>query len=115
LIFDNVVIRFSARVSEERTFGLLDAGTAEPVLLPPNPVHRFYTGGPGIDALRGSGADSSSDAPEDWVASTSTSLGNESEGLATLADGRLLRDVIATGSRISARRTSSAGAPTRRS
>jgi mannose-6-phosphate isomerase len=66
-----------------------------PLLLPPNPVHRFYRGGDGIDQLRGVVAGSGPGAPEDWVGSTTTSLGNDREGLALLADGRLLRDVIA--------------------
>ena len=66
-----------------------------PLLLPPNPVHRFYRGGDGIDRLRGVVAGGGPGAPEDWVGSTTTSLGNDREGLALLADGRLLRDVIA--------------------
>jgi mannose-6-phosphate isomerase len=66
-----------------------------PVVLPPNPVFRFYRGGPGIDALRGVEPGTGPGAPEDWVASTTTSFGNDTEGLATLADGRVLRDVIA--------------------
>ncbi len=66
-----------------------------PLLLPPNPVHRFYRGGDGIDRLRGVAAGEGPGAPEDWVGSTTTSLGNDREGLALLADGRLLRDLIA--------------------
>lgn len=66
-----------------------------PMLLPPNPVFRFYKGGDGIDRLRGLEPGSGPGAPEDWVASTTTSFGSETEGLASLADGRLLRDVIA--------------------
>jgi len=66
-----------------------------PLPLPPNPVHRFYRGGEGIDALRGVVSQPGSAAPEDWVASTTTSLGSDSEGLSRLADGRLLRDLIA--------------------
>jgi mannose-6-phosphate isomerase len=65
-----------------------------PVVLPPNPVFRFYRGGPGIDALRGVEPGTGPGAPEDWVASTTTSFGHDTEGLARLADGRVLRDVI---------------------
>lgn len=68
---------------------------AAPVLLPPNPVFRFYRGGPGIDALRGLEPGAGPAAPEDWVGSTTTSFGHDSEGLQTLADGRVLRDAIA--------------------
>lgn len=66
-----------------------------PVILPPNPVFRFYRGGPGIDVVRGLEPGTGPGAPEDWVGSTTTSFGSDSEGLATLPDGRLLRDVIA--------------------
>lgn len=65
-----------------------------PVVLPPNPVFRFYRGGPGIDALRGVEPGTGPGAPEDWVASTTTSFGHDREGLAALAGGRILRDVI---------------------
>jgi mannose-6-phosphate isomerase len=66
-----------------------------PVVLPPNPVFRFYRGGPGIDAFRGVEPGTGANAPEDWVASTTTVFRNPAVGLAALADGRLLRDVIA--------------------
>ncbi|MGH2863039.1 MAG: class I mannose-6-phosphate isomerase [Solirubrobacteraceae bacterium] len=66
-----------------------------PVPLPPNPVFRFYKGGDGIDRFRDVEPGSGPGAPEDWVGSTTTSFGNDSEGLASLADGRVLRDVIA--------------------
>ncbi len=66
----------------------------KPLLLPPNQFHRFYRGGARIDALRGvpEGEDG---RPEDWVGSTATSFGSDSEGLSRLEDGRLLRDAIA--------------------
>ncbi len=64
-------------------------------MLPPNPVFRFYRGGQGIDLVRGLEAGTGPGAPEDWVGSTTTSFGHEHEGLSTLADGRVLRDVIA--------------------
>jgi mannose-6-phosphate isomerase len=65
------------------------------VILPPNPVFRFYRGGPGIDVVRGRVAGTGPGAPEDWVGSTTTSFGQDHEGLTTLGDGRVLRDVIA--------------------
>jgi len=65
----------------------------KPVLLPPNQFHRFYKGGARIDALRGEpqGADG---RPEDWVGSTATSWGSDSEGLSRLADGTILKEAI---------------------
>jgi mannose-6-phosphate isomerase len=69
--------------------------TPGPMLLPPNPVFRFYRGGAGIDRFRGVEPGSGPGAPEDWVGSTTTSFGNDTEGLAALEDGRILRDVIA--------------------
>ncbi len=65
-----------------------------PLLLPPNPVFRFYKAGAGIDAFRGLGPGTGPGAPEDWVGSTTTSFGHETEGLARLADGRTLKDVV---------------------
>ena len=65
------------------------------MLLPPNPVFRFYKGGAGIDRFREIEPETGPGAPEDWVASTTTSFGHDKEGLAALQDGRLLRDVIA--------------------
>jgi mannose-6-phosphate isomerase len=64
-----------------------------PLLLPPNQFHRFYRGGARIDALRGrpAGADG---RPEDWVGSTATSFGHQTEGLSRLDDGTLLRDLL---------------------
>ncbi len=70
-------------------------GPLGPSVLPPNPVFRFYEGGPGIDAIRGLTTGSGSGAPEDWVGSVTTVLGHQREGLATLADRSLLRDRIA--------------------
>ena len=66
----------------------------KPLLLPPNQFHRFYSGGARIDALRGvpEGEDG---RPEDWVGSTATSFGSDTEGLSRLEDGRVLRDAIA--------------------
>ncbi len=69
---------------------------AQPMLLPPNRLERFYAGGPRIDAFRGqrSGESGASGGPEDWVGSTTTSFGEASEGLSRLGDGRPLRDAI---------------------
>ena len=65
----------------------------KPLVLPPNPGHRFYRGGARIDALRGvpQGEDG---RPEDWVGSTATSWGSATEGLSRLEDGSVLKDVI---------------------
>ena len=65
----------------------------KPLILPPNQFHRFYKGGARIDELRGvpQGEDG---RPEDWVGSTATSWGSESEGLSRLEDGTVLKDVI---------------------
>jgi mannose-6-phosphate isomerase len=65
----------------------------KPFVLPPNQFHRFYRGGARIDALRGepSGEDG---RPEDWIGSTTTAFGDESEGLSRLEDGRVLRDLV---------------------
>ena len=62
-------------------------------LLPPNQFHRFYRGGARIDALRGVPAGEDG-RPEDWIGSTATSWGEESEGLSRLADGTVLREAI---------------------
>jgi mannose-6-phosphate isomerase len=67
--------------------------TAAPLVLPPNQFQRFYAGGARIDALRGvpEGADG---RPEDWIGSTTTAFGEDSEGLSRVADGRLVRDLV---------------------
>jgi mannose-6-phosphate isomerase len=65
---------------------------AAPTVLPPNQLERFYQGGDRIWQLRGgSGTGGGS---EDWVGSTTTALGTDSEGLSRLPDGRLVRGVI---------------------
>ena len=91
---DNVVIPDPAGFGD--VAAPAGAGARQPKLLPPNPVFRFYRGGDGIDALRGCKPGEGPGAPEDWVGSTTTSLGSDREGLATLPDGTLLRDAIAT-------------------
>ncbi|MES1169249.1 MAG: carbohydrate kinase, partial [Leifsonia sp.] len=72
--------------------------TLAPVLLPANqPPDRFYRGGPRIAEFRGErGAAAPGDhVPEDWVASVTTQAGENSVGLTTLPDGRLLRSAVA--------------------
>jgi len=66
----------------------------EPARLPPNPVRRFYRGGPAIAALRGEAA-GPADVPEDWVGSTTEAFGEPGVGLSPLPDGTLLRDAVA--------------------
>ena len=65
---------------------------SSPIRLSSNrPPERFYRGGARIDAFRGeSGA--AERVPEDWVGSTTTIRGEETLGLSTLPDGRMLRD-----------------------
>ncbi|MFJ2550825.1 class I mannose-6-phosphate isomerase [Microbacterium sp. NPDC087591] len=65
-----------------------------PIVLSSNrPADRFYRGGAALSAFRGESA-SPAREPEDWVASTTTVRGEESLGLSTLPDGRVLRDAI---------------------
>jgi mannose-6-phosphate isomerase len=65
-----------------------------PVRLAPNqPPARPYRGGAGILALRGTGS-TDDHAPEDFVASTTTTHGSDSVGLTTLDDGRTLREAV---------------------
>ena len=79
--------------------------TPGPTLLAANQLERFYAGGERISQLRGaSSANGPSSAngapsangggPEDWVGSTTTALGADSQGLSRLPDGRILRDAI---------------------
>jgi len=65
-----------------------------PVVLAPNQLARFYRGGARIDRLRGTSGHADHQ-PEDWVGSTTTSLGSDREGLSRLSDGGYLRDAIA--------------------
>lgn len=62
-----------------------------PIELGPNQIRRFYRGGARIAAFRGHGDD---DAPEDWVASTTTVHGEAELGRSRV-DGELLADVLA--------------------
>jgi mannose-6-phosphate isomerase len=67
--------------------------TASVITLPPNGIPRFYRGGPAIAELRG--IELGDRVPEEWIASTTTVFGETDLGLSRLADGELLRDVIA--------------------
>ncbi len=62
-------------------------------MLAPNQLRRFYRGGARIEQLQG-GSGSDDGGPEDWVGSTTTGLGADSEGLSRLPDGRLLRGAL---------------------
>jgi mannose-6-phosphate isomerase len=68
--------------------------TAQPTLLPPNAIPRFYRGGPAIAELRGL-PPGGEHVPEEWVGSTTTVFGDDALGLSRLPDGSLLRDAIA--------------------
>jgi mannose-6-phosphate isomerase len=66
----------------------------DPIVLPPNQLHRFYRGGRRINALRSSGNDDPY-APEEWIASMTSPFGEPGVGVAVLPDGRSLPDAIA--------------------
>ncbi|MFI6028576.1 class I mannose-6-phosphate isomerase [Amycolatopsis magusensis] len=65
-----------------------------PLRLPANQPPQFYRGGEAIAKLRGLSASASDFGPEDWVGSTTTMYGQDSNGLTKLADGRWLRDAV---------------------
>jgi mannose-6-phosphate isomerase len=65
-----------------------------PLELGPNQISRFYRGGARIEAFRGL-PPSGVDAPEDWVASTTTAFGEDELGLARADGGVRLADVFA--------------------
>jgi mannose-6-phosphate isomerase len=66
----------------------------DPIVLRPNPVERFYAGGPRIAAFRG--LDSWSEtAPEDWVGSVTAVAGERQRGRSVLPSGALLADELA--------------------
>jgi mannose-6-phosphate isomerase len=67
-----------------------------PLELGPNQIRRFYRGDSRIAAFRGLPAHGD-DAPEDWVASTTTVFGEEELGLSRL-DGERLADLFAADS-----------------
>jgi mannose-6-phosphate isomerase len=70
------------------------SSTVQPVVLPANQPRQFYRGGTAIAALRGV-PPASEFNPEDWVASTTTRFGMDTDGLSRLPDGGLLRDAVA--------------------
>ena len=62
------------------------------VLLPVNQFDHFYRGGDRIGALRrGPGGPQ---RPEEWLGSTTTRFGEQTQGLSVLPDGRFLRDAV---------------------
>jgi mannose-6-phosphate isomerase len=69
------------------------SSTPGPILLPANQLARFYRGGARIARLRGAD-DQAAGGPEDWVGSTTTSLGADREGLSRLPGGAYLRDLV---------------------
>ena len=66
--------------------------TSKPLVLPPNQFHRFYAGGRGSTLC--AARRPARRTPEDWVGSTTTAFGEQSEGLSRVADGRLVRDLV---------------------
>lgn len=66
----------------------------EPIVLPPNQLHRFYRGGARIAALRSSTNDDPY-APEEWIASMASPYGEPGVGIAALPDGTPLPDAVA--------------------
>ncbi|MER7116234.1 class I mannose-6-phosphate isomerase [Saccharomonospora azurea] len=65
-----------------------------PLRLPANQPAQFYRGGSAIAALRGASSSCADFGPEDWVASTTTLFGRDTDGLSRLPDGRWLRDAV---------------------
>jgi mannose-6-phosphate isomerase len=65
-----------------------------PFELGPNQIRRFYRGGARIEAFRGL-PPSGEDAPEDWVASTTTVFGEDELGLSRVDGGVRLEDLFA--------------------
>ena len=66
----------------------------KPLELGANQIHRFYRGGSRIAAFREL-PPTGDDAPEDWVASTTTVFGEDELGLSRLDNGVRLRDAFA--------------------
>jgi mannose-6-phosphate isomerase len=70
----------------------------EPLSLQANRPPKFYRGGDQGDSFRGDQPSALAAAfftPEDWIASTVSCHGTETQGLTRLPDGRLLRDAMA--------------------
>lgn len=64
-----------------------------PVVMPSNRLAHFYLGGEAITRLRGVPAPAER-SPEEWLASTVTRFGEDTTGLSTLPDGRLLLNAV---------------------
>ena len=64
-----------------------------PFALGPNQIRRFYRGGARIAAFRGM-PPAEDDAPEDWVASATTTFGEDDVGLSRLDNGVRLTDLF---------------------
>ncbi|QWF82783.1 class I mannose-6-phosphate isomerase [Amycolatopsis sp. CA-230715] len=69
-------------------------GPREPVRLPANQPPQFYRGGDAIAALRGASSSEKKFGPEDWVGSTTTLFGQDTNGLTRLPSGEWLRDAV---------------------
>jgi mannose-6-phosphate isomerase len=69
-------------------------GGVKPFELGPNQISRFYRGGARIAAFRGL-PPSGDDAPEDWVASTTTVYGEDELGRSRVEEGVRLLDLFA--------------------
>jgi mannose-6-phosphate isomerase len=69
--------------------------TTGPIVLPPNPVERFYAGGARIAGFRGV-ASWSATAPEEWVGSVTAVAGERDRGRSVLPSGERLADALAT-------------------
>jgi len=66
----------------------------QPILMPPNVIEHFYSGGARIAELRGTEL-ASSHSPEDWLAATTDRADSPGVGQSRTEDGELLRDLIA--------------------
>ena len=67
----------------------------QPIVLAPNMPETFYRGAGRIDRLRGGAPAEAESRPEDWIASTTSRFGRDTDGMTRLADGTLLADMIA--------------------
>ena len=66
-----------------------------PIVLEPNMPATFYRGAGRIERLRGGAPAGRGGRPEDWIASTTSRFGRDTDGMTRLADGSLLAGVIA--------------------
>lgn len=66
----------------------------QPILMPPNVIEHFYSGGARIAELRGTEL-GSSHSPEDWLAATTDRADAPGVGQSRTEEGKLLRDLIA--------------------